>query len=116
MRTLELNKTKLWHVEAMGEVDVLDEEGYNTGEKQIQYTAPRLIRLHLYPAGGDIVDKVFGKEIELDMVTNSDERLNQSSLLFLEKPESNFDTTYTYVISAIAKSLNTYQYGLKGRL
>ena len=114
MRTLKLNQTKLWYVEALGEVDVVDSEGNYTGEKDITYTAPKVIHLHLYPASGDIIDKSFGRDVELDMVTNSNVELNQTSLFFLDEPVDNFANTYTYKITAINKSLNTYQYGLKG--
>ena len=115
MRTLELNKSNLWYVEYIGEVEVLDEDGLYTGEVEIAYSEPKAIRLHLYPATGEVVDRTFGRELKLDMLTNSNEVLTEMSLLFLEKPVGNYEATYDYRVSAIMGSLNTIQYGLVSR-
>ena len=117
MRTLERNKTTLWYVNPSDAtmIDVIDEDGYFTGEKEMVYGVPKEIRLHLYPATGDIVERVFGKNVDIDMVTTSNEILSQDSMIFYKLPLGNFDTTFDFKIKFILKSLNSYQYGLKGR-
>lgn len=114
MRTLELNKTKLWYVEKIGEIEVKDEDGYYTGEVEPEYSEPKSIRLHLYPASGKILQDTFGISTELDFITSTNTKLNRDVLLFDEKPTpGNFDK-YNYHIDSVLISLNTYTYGLKG--
>lgn len=117
MRTLELNKTNLWYVNPneSEEIDVIDEDGHFTGEKTKVYGLPKKIRLHLYPATGDILEREFGKNIDVDMVTTSNEVLEKDTLIYYEFPNGDYNTTYDFKISHILKSLNSYQYGLRGR-
>lgn len=115
MRTLELNKTTLWYVESMGEHEIKDENGHYTGEIDTVYTEPKQIRLHLYPASGEIKSEAFGSNANVDMITTTEEVLSETTLLFTEKPTGNYSTTYTYRINEISKSLNSNRYGLKGR-
>lgn len=116
MRTLSKNQIRLWVVTPLGEQDVVDEDGYFTGEVEIAYSIPKEIRLPLYPASGEVVNKSFGKDVDLDMIATSNEILNRFDLLFYDEPTENYDTTYDYSVSKILKSLNSYTYGLKGRV
>lgn len=118
MRTLELNKTSLWIVDYLGMEKVYDDDGYYTGVKQKSYSEPRKIKLHLYPATGDILERTFGKQIDCDMVTSTTEKLlDVESLLFIDEPTNeNYDKSYDYSVSSILKSLNNYTYGLKSRV
>lgn len=118
MRTLELNKSSLWYVKPDGiEVKLKDEDGYYTGEIEIQYEEPSEIRLHLYPASGEIKEQTFGLSVDIDMITSStDVVLEKNGLIFINEPTDNYDVTYDYKVGSILKSLNSYQYGLKGRM
>lgn len=115
-RTLGINKTKLWVVNKTGETEVVDGDGYYTGEITDTYSDPVEIYLTLYPSNGAIIEQLFGKDASLDMVAVSNYvELNLNSLLFLTEPTDNFYTTYTYNVNNIKRSLNTFQYGLKAR-
>lgn len=114
MRTLELNKTTLWYVEANGVEDILDSDGYDTGEIRTLYTEPKQIHLHLYPATSKFMRETFGEHHDVDIVTTTTEELDKSTLLFTEKPTGDFATTYDYRLDGISKSLNYTQYGFKG--
>ena len=117
MRTLELNKVEVWYVETMGEVDLLDEDGYFTGEKEFGFSTPKKIRLSLYPGNGVIGEQLFGTTSNLDMISVSESNLlSKNGLLFYTKPNSDYDTTYDLKVNKILKSLNSYNYGLKGRM
>ena len=116
MRTLEKNKVDMWYVNPTTETQVVDVNGDYTGEKELNYSIPTSIRLHLYPSTGEVVLKTFGKEINVDMVSVSNIELEKNTLLFFTEPTEKFDTTYDYNVTAILKSLNNYQYGLKGRI
>lgn len=116
MRTLELNKTKLWYVSNTGvEVDVVDEDGYFTGELEIQYDSPKEISLHLYPASGKILEESFGLSADLDFIASSTIKLKVGTMLFKEIPSGDLDNNYFLKINKILPSLNLYSYGLKGR-
>lgn len=118
MRTLELNKSNLWYVKPDGiEVDLKDEDGYYTGEVGIEYEKPIKIRLHLYPATGEIKEETFGLSSNVEMISSSTNvRLDKNGLVFNKKPIDNYDTTYDYKVSEILESLNSFTYGLKGRV
>ena len=117
MRTLELNKVDLWLVESLGKVEKTDDDGYLTGEYEFGYSVPKKVRLPLYPASGDILERTFGIDASLDMVSvTNDIELSEKSLLFYNEPTNNFDTTYDFKVAKILKSLNSFNYGLKGRI
>lgn len=113
MRTLELNKTKLWYVEKIGEIEVKDEDGYYTGEIVPEYSEPKSIRLHLYPASGKILQDTFGISTELDFITSTNTKLNRDVLLFDDKPTSSTLDKHNYYIDSVLISLTTYTYGIK---
>lgn len=115
MRTLELNKYDLWVVESLGLEELIDDNGYFTGEMVESYSEPRKIRMALYPATGEVIQSQFGQHVDVDMVSSTvDIVLNENSLLFLEEPMGDYTNTYDYKVSSVQKSLNHYQYGLKG--
>ena len=118
MRTLEINKTKLWYVNIVSITDKIDGDGFFTGEKINTYGTPAIIYLPLYPANGRVSEQIFGKDAQLDMVAVSNNvELNKDTLLFLSAPTTtSYDTTYDYNINSIAISLNTFNYGLKKRV
>lgn len=117
MRTLERNKIKLWCISPSGTEEVKDADGFFTGEVIKIYGSPQVIYLNIAPSIGAIVEDIFGKDASFDMIAITNEVvLSKDSLLFLNEPTSNYDTTYDYSVQQIKKSLNTYQYGLKGRV
>lgn len=117
MRSLNLNKTSLWRVDINSKTEIKDDDGYFTGDYVIEYSTPTKIALHLYPSNSEITKKLFGIDDSFDMIANSNEIvLNQDTLLFLSEPSDNYDSTYDYSVSSISKSLNSYNYGLRGRV
>lgn len=117
MRTLERNKLKLWYVEPIENVEVVDSDGYYTGETKSSFGTPKVIYLNIYPYNGDINSDIFGKNKSFDMIGISNNLdLKENGLLFLSEPIVNKYLDYDYTVSAIKKSLNTTQYGLRGRV
>jgi hypothetical protein len=115
-RTLNLNTTKFWLINVIGQSDEIDNDGFKTGEVIDTYSDPIEINLSIYPANGNIVEQLFGKDVQLDKIAvSSSIDLNKDSLLFLTEPVSNFYTTYDYRVSNIKKSINVFQYGLRNR-
>lgn len=117
MRTLEKNKVTLWLVKPATLTPELDSNGFMTGQNVLTYSTPIQIRLSLYPSNSDIVEQLFGKDCSFDMVSVSNSViLSKDSMLYYSQPIANFGTTYDYKVDKIAHSLNTYGYGLKGRI
>lgn len=113
MRTLRRNKKTLWVVKPLGKVEVVDADGFKTGEKTTSYSPPIEVNISMYPTNGGIAERIFGKDASLDMIGISNEvTLDMDTLLFLVKPSANFKTTYDYRVGKINKSLNTTTYGL----
>lgn len=120
MRMLDLNKINLWYVNPDGiEVELKDDDGYYTGEVVVQYNEPVKISLHLYPASGKILEESFGPSTNIDFITTTDIKLEKEMLLFREKPDVTLDkdlsSNYDFKIDNVLESLNSYQYGIKGR-
>jgi len=116
MRTLGINKTKLWLVRQSGVTDNFDSDGFKTGEKIKVYSTPTIVYINIYPSNGKIVEQIFGKDYSCDMMAVSNEvHLLKDDLLFLSLPVSNYDETYDYRLDKINKSINTTNYGLRMR-
>ena len=116
LRTLNLNKTKLWSVHIVSSQEDVDDDGFLTGEIIDTYSNPSVIFLSIYPAVGTIVEQIFGKDTSFDMMAVSNEvELTPDTLLFLSEPTGEYYTTYDYRVSKISRSLNTFQYGLEKR-
>lgn len=117
MRTLDRNKTSVWYVTPSQEVELKDDDGYYTGEIGFEFGTPIEVQLPLYPASGEIKEQLFGTDAAVDMISvSNDVVLEKNTLIFLSEPIGDYDTTYDYKVSSIMKSLNTYNYGLKGRI
>lgn len=117
MRNLNKNMIKMWAVDVTGEVDVVDSESNFTGEVTNTYGSPYEIFINALPSNADIIEQIFGKDASVDKIAVSNTVvLKKDTLLFDSEPVSNFYTTYSYSVSAINKSLNSYRYGLRGRI
>lgn len=116
MRTLELNKTSLWYVSGLEWVEIKDEDGHYTGEKEQVFGTPQLIKMNIFPYDDKIHSTSFGKDASIDMVgVTTDIILDEHGLLFHDEPSGDYSKTYSYSLSSIAKSLNNIKYGLKAR-
>ena len=117
MRDLERNRTSLWMVLPIEKVDIIDSDGFFTGEKTTVYSTPTKISISLYPADGKLVEEIFGRDVILDKIgisTSLD--LVKEAYFYTTEPTSNFDTTYDYILSNIKPSLNVTNYGFKRRI
>lgn len=112
MRTQRLNKTDIWVVSSNGYTDVLDGNGFKTGERELTYSVPQKIKLSLVPTNGRVYtdEKGLIKEFDKTTVTNID--LKVGDLLFLSEPTGEYDSTYDYSIDMKLDSLNINKYGL----
>lgn len=116
MRTLNKNKIALWVTSPNTKTRETDSDGNYTGEYITTFKTPTKIYINLYPATGEIVEEIFGKSYDCDMVAVSiDVILDKDTLLFYTQPTSDYNTTYDFRVDRILTSLNNCQYGLKRR-
>lgn len=116
MRTLDKNKTTMWIVNVLGDVEEIDSRGFYTGQVIKSYSTPVEVRLSLYPANGEVLEQLFGRDISADMLAvSNDVVLTKDTLLFLNENINDY-SKYDYTVTGIAKSLNTIQYALRSRM
>lgn len=107
MRTLNRNKSTFYASYYLGNVEVVDENGFYTGERVSEYTGPEEKSGNISPASGSVIQEVFGTNISYDKVIALDDDLgiDENTHLWVDKtPE---DGEYDYVVKRVATSLNS---------
>ena len=128
----------LWNREPMSEIhllgytDLVDDEGYRTGEKVKEYSEPVDVYARITPARGTYLDNVFGSFEDYTHIIIAAEPLSivKDSILYypaipkqtgfgeIRFGESQFGGTskFTgriYTVKRVAHDLNTYYYALE---
>ena len=115
MRNLKINQKKYIGLNYLGEIDVVDESGYNTGEKVVVYGGEIEFSAHISGATGSVILDNNGVVIEYDksMVLTkkqlNDYGFNENSVFFIDKqPEyaENDKPLYDYKVKRIKDTLN----------
>lgn len=114
MRDSRINQTRLWRVSITGSIPTTDLDGNLTGEETVTYSTPTEIRLSIYPSTVAFKNKLFGSDVQCDMIATSVAvELSQDDLLFDELPTGDYESKQTYKVTKISKSLNAYSYALE---
>lgn len=114
MRNLIINKTKMYVLNYKGEENVVDDDGYLTGEKTIAYTQPILFNAHISGARGSSQVEMFGVDVAYDktiIITKSEFdklKITENSVFFVGIKPTYDNTTplYNYRVSRIAETIN----------
>ncbi len=114
MRNLIINKTKIYVLNYKGEENVVDDDGYLTGEKTIAYTKPILFNAHISGARGSSQVEMFGVDVSYDktiIITKSEFdklKITENSVFFVGVKPTYENTTplYNYRVSRIAETIN----------
>jgi hypothetical protein len=114
MRNLIKNKTKMFVLNYKGETDVVDDDGYLTGEKTITYSKPITFDAHKSSARGSSQVEMFGTDIAYDItiVISKSEfnklQITENSVFFIDTiPQYDGDTPlYDHRVSRIAETIN----------
>ena len=114
MRNLIKNKTKIFVLNYLGEIDVVDSQGYLTGEKTISYSKQKALFTHISGARGSSQSEIFGTEIRYDktFVLTKNEfkayKINENSVFFVDiKPTYDGENPlYDYRVERIAETIN----------
>ena len=66
MRNLEINKRTFYACRYKSTVDVLDTNGYRTGEKKVTYYPKQEFKAHISGARGRVTVAIFGSDVQYD--------------------------------------------------
>jgi len=114
MRNARANETVIKALNYKGTEDVLDNEGYKTGEKKVKYSPVIVFRASVSGAKGSSQVEIFGTDISYDktisMSRNLFEKLkfDENTVFFIGVP-AKFDNgtpLYNYTVKRIAETVN----------
>lgn len=120
MKTLLRNQTPFYYAPYMGEVLLVDGDGYETGERSPQYGNPVLYHANVSSATGETTAQQFGGDESYDKVIvteNTALPIDEYTLLWIDtlpvlKEDGTTDTPHDYVVQKVAKSLNSVSFGI----
>lgn len=116
MRCLIRNKVSFYYANLIGSEEIVNEDGYKTGEKRLFYDKPKRTEANISVAKGEVVLQLFGGNESYDKIIVSDDMqlpINEYSVIWIDSvpvfDEKNNETITpnNYVVKRIAKSLNS---------
>lgn len=113
MRTLERNKTTLYHAEYVSETET-ERNGLKTGHYESTYTDPVKERMNISPARGSAVSEAFGintNYTKTAVTSNLNCTMDENSIVWIGKDPSK--DPHNYVVVRKAVSLNSITYALR---
>ena len=112
MRNLARNKRPFAYCLYLGHTSIEDENGNETGEYKISYSAPVTVWGNISPATGIAITEQFGNLENYDKViaiADTETPINDDAVLFVDKEyetDEDGNPLYDYTVRRVAKSLN----------
>lgn len=115
MRLMHINKKNIWYAtyEGLGE-PILDENGFETGEREILYSTPEEFAMNVSVPEGTAWAAVFGTFADYDRVIVTDWidcPVDENSIFWVDVTPD--DGPHDYVVRRVAKYLNHIAYAVK---
>lgn len=111
MLCLNRNKQAVWYSLYKGVTDVVDSQGYKTGEKAKTYDAPVKIMVNVSASRGSAITEGFGVNEDYDrtIVTNDVAcPISETTRLWVDAdPTKTVPDPYDYKVVRVAKSINS---------
>lgn len=107
MRLLHINKRTFKYQNATGvSIPKTDENGYITGEYDVEYGEINTARANIAPASGVVSDSYFGADIQYDRViaAETDFGMDERSRLWIDDLNAEYPD---YKVKRIARSINS---------
>lgn len=114
MRCLERNKRNIYYALYTGKTEATDSNGYKTGEHQLTYGDPVLLRANVSPAKGTARLDVFGEGVEYTKVLCVEDPecpVDEYSILWIGISPTNNE--HNYIVLRVARSINNVLYAVK---
>ncbi|MBR1749979.1 MAG: hypothetical protein IJ740_18945 [Ruminococcus sp.] len=119
MRLLKRNLSKIHYCLYVNSSPIIDDDGYATGEMDIEYSEPTEFECSVSAATGYAQTEMFGNLENYDKTIITDDMtcpIDEHSVLFVDK-EPEFDTDgrplYDYIVRRVAKSINNIAYAIR---
>lgn len=111
MRTLLRNQRAFYYAPYLGKNEIIDDEGYRTGEYEILYGDPVRVFGNISSAQGEMQTRQFGESEEYDKVIvlgNPNTPIDEYSILWVDtEPDSSLTVAHDYEVKKVARSLNS---------
>ena len=108
MRTLERNKQTIYYALYEGKEPLTDEYGNPTGEYEVLYSEPVLLKINVSAARGEYSTRQFGETENYDKALVTDDiniPITETSLLWIDDTDTS--KPHDYIVKKVAKSLNS---------
>lgn len=118
MRLMKRNLSAVYYCQYDSEQPKVDDDGYETGEKQVTYKRPVKLMCSVSPATGYAQVNMFGNLESYDKVLVTDDvrcPIDENTVLFIDKkPEFNSEGVplFDYRVRRVAKSINSISYAV----
>lgn len=114
MRCLQKVQSDIWYANYTGSTPVVDDGGYDTGEKQLAYSDPVRIKAHASSARGMTDVDQFGDNVDYDRVILTDDQdipITEETVMWVDTlpvldNQGHTQTPWDYVVRRIARSRN----------
>ena len=113
MRNLRRNLKKIYYKMYLGEEDLLDEDGYRTGEQAASYSELRECMISVSGNKGNSEISQFGKILDYDrtMVTaDINCEIDEHSVLWID---TDTNGSHNFVVKKRSETLNQIQFAIK---
>lgn len=114
MRTMSINKQDVYYALPISRTDRVDEYGNITGQTDITYSDPIKVRMNVSAARGTSEVEQFGMNVNYNktmLTSDMNCPIDESAILWLGKTPT--DGSHNYVVSAVAKSINSIAYAVR---
>lgn len=115
MKLLKRNLQTVSYRLCEGEKDVVDSEGYETGEKEVSYSEVKTMKANVSEATGSVSHEQFGLLTDYDKVLVTDDTtlgVKEDTVFYLDGIDPQTEK-YNYVVTKVSKSLNVLSIALK---
>ena len=113
MRLVKRNLKPIWYCLYNGRIPVVDSDGYETGETEVSYSDPVMLKVNISPASGQAQNEMFGTLEDYDKVIITDQMnspIDENTVLYVDRVPEQIDgvlqNSYDYIVKRVAKSLN----------
>lgn len=115
VRSLKRNQSLVYYAEYGGEIPILDEDGYDTGEKEPIYDTPKPLRIHVSAAKGNAYTSIFGSVVDYTKVLGPADDMtlpiNEQTVFWIDTSDTS--APHDYIVKRVAKGLNAIHYAVQ---
>ncbi|MGM9924237.1 MAG: hypothetical protein ACI4EU_08395 [Butyrivibrio sp.] len=121
MKCLKKNMRQFWYALFEKAEETKDANGNYSGLYKSVYTLPRLMSANISAARGTTNEQIFGVDISYDKTISTADMncpISETSVLWIDNApvinsDGTTDTPWDYIVSSVAKSLNSVTYAVK---